>query len=102
HGKYQAPTVLSRPESGMKPKRAYRCKEIPLAEMGCSETAKEFSAQMSKCFMLKGPQQQKEGEGDAQKKLTIQIPAHKQNGSQLQSTHAEIIDRARQADLEQE
>ena len=56
---------------GMRPKRAYRQKVIPPVETGCLETSKEFAKQTTSHFVLKGPQQQKEGENNIQKKITI-------------------------------
>ncbi|KAG6898542.1 hypothetical protein C0995_009305 [Termitomyces sp. Mi166 len=56
----QALTATPMPESGQKLKRIYRCKTVLSAETGRQETLKEFAAQVSKHFVLKGPQQQKE------------------------------------------
>ncbi|KAG6858509.1 hypothetical protein C0995_016097, partial [Termitomyces sp. Mi166 len=58
----QALTAIPMPESGQQPKRIYKCKTVLPAETERQETPKEFAAQVSKHFMLKGPQQQKEGE----------------------------------------
>ncbi|KAG6825068.1 hypothetical protein H0H93_001206, partial [Arthromyces matolae] len=70
-------TSLDKDNASVKTKRKYTRKVIPSADTGRPETGKEFAARMSKHFVLKGPQQRKEGEGSTQDKLTIKIPARK-------------------------
>ena len=86
----QIPEAQIATESGVKPKRVYRRKVIPPAETGRPETSKEFAACTSRHFVLKGPQQRKEGEKGEQK-LTIQIPAQKQNDNGLEQAREKEI-----------
>ncbi|RDB26929.1 hypothetical protein Hypma_004937 [Hypsizygus marmoreus] len=58
-------TSLSVP-GGVAPHRRRRRPEVPPAETGRPETSKEFAARVSRNFVLKGPQQRKEGEGRQQ------------------------------------
>ncbi|KAG6892381.1 hypothetical protein C0993_003930, partial [Termitomyces sp. T159_Od127] len=77
-------------EGGTRPRKNGGAKKTPGAETGRPETAKEFAACMSRHFVLKAPQQRKEGEEVRQKKLTIRIPARK---SQEQPTQKPNIER---------
>lgn len=58
-------------------------KAVLPAETGCPETATEFAARSARGFMLRGPQQQKEGKSvqtltsNQPEKLLIRIPTHK-------------------------
>ncbi|KAG6886193.1 hypothetical protein C0995_008717, partial [Termitomyces sp. Mi166 len=89
-------------EGGGKQSRVHKRKGAIPAETGRPETSKEFSARMSKYFVLKGPQQQKEDKDSRNKKPTIQILACKQNDNTVQANStAETIDKVKEMNLEQ-